>query len=122
MMVAEIENDDDLLSLCTYISENPPNTDHEVKLFDDTEDSNWPREIRIEPVNISQEVGNWCLKLQNTGLVVQDVVTNFFDYKVDTENQIDIPGKRTTYVWMLRFQPEVLELKRIVESLRAPLT
>jgi hypothetical protein len=120
MMVAETLNDDDLLSLCTYLSENPPKTNHEVRLFDDTDDSNWRREMRIGRVNISEEVGNWCLKLQNTGLVVQDVITHSRDYEVDTERHIDIPGTFTTYVWMLRFQPGVLELKSIVESLRAP--
>ena len=119
LMVAETLNDDDLLSLCTYLSENPPNTNDEVRMFDDTNNSNWRREMSIGPVNIGDEVGNWCLKLQNTGLVVQDVVTQSQDYEVDTERHIDIPGTLTTYVWMLRFQPEVLELKRIVESLRA---
>jgi hypothetical protein len=119
MLAAEILNDEDLLSLCTYLCEHPPNKSHEVELFDDTDDSNWRREIRIGPVNIGEEAGNWCLKLQNTGLVMQDVVTTSRDYDVDSERHIDIPGTLTTYVWMLRFQPEVFELKSIIEGLTA---
>ena len=119
MLAAETLSDEDFLSLCTYLSEHPPNKKHEVELYDDTEDSNWRREMRIGPVNISEEVGNWCLKLQNTGLVMQDVVAKTRDYEVDSERHIDIPATLTTYDWVLRFQPEVLELKRIIESLGA---
>jgi hypothetical protein len=59
-----------------------------VKLCEEADDSNWRRRIRIGPFNISEEVGNWCLKLQNVGLVVQDVVTHSRDYEVDSESHI----------------------------------
>jgi hypothetical protein len=114
MMAAEILNDDDLLSFCAYVSEHPPDRNYEVKIHEESDDSSWRRDISIGPLEIS----NWCLKLQNIGLVVQDVVTRSWDYGVDPENHVDVPGTATKYTWILRFQEEVLELKGIIESLR----
>ena len=92
LLAAALLNDHELLSLCTYLSEHPLDRNHELKLADDADNSNWRREMRIGPVNLGGEVGNWCLKLQSTGLVVQDVVTKSRDYDVDSERYIDIPG------------------------------
>lgn len=120
LLTAEALSDYDFRALCTFLSEHPPDKNDEVKLFDDTDDSNaFNREMRIGPVNLGEQVGNWSLKLQSTGLLAQDVVTKVEYYSRDPERHIDEDGTITTYTWMLRFQPEALELKRIVEGLRS---
>jgi hypothetical protein len=118
MLSAEILNDRDVVSFCIYLSEHPLDKGYELKLFDAADESNaLHRAMRIGPVNVAEEVGNWCLKLQSTGLVVQDVATEARHYRADLESHIDTSGTITTYVWLLRFRPEVLELKSIIEGL-----
>jgi hypothetical protein len=108
MLAAEMLNDHDFASLCTYLSIHPLDKKYDVMLSGIKDSPNWRYEISIGQANLGEEVGNWCLKLQTIGLVVQDVVTR----------QMDRPGTITSYVRMLRFQPEVLELKSIIEGLR----
>jgi len=104
------------VSLCTYLSEHPLDKCHELKLTDQT--ANWPGDTNIGPLNLGEWVGNWCLKLQTNGLVVQDIASESRHYRADPEAHIDEPGISVTYTWTLWFQPEVLELKRIIEGLR----
>jgi hypothetical protein len=118
MLTAEVLNDQDFNSLCTYLSQRPPDKNYEVMLSGIKDSPEWRFEIRIGQVNLGEEVGNWCLKLQTIGLVVQDVMTKSADYEVNSEMHIDIPSTVTSYVRKLRFQPEVLELKSIIEGLR----
>jgi hypothetical protein len=120
LMVAESFGDQDLIGLADYLSTHALKN-YEVDLGHDTEDSNYfgsSQTSRIGPMNLGEEVGNWCLKLANCGLVVQDIVKESSRYSEDSERHIDEPGTSTTYTWKLVFQSEVLELKKINEQLR----
>jgi hypothetical protein len=120
LMVAESFGDQDLIGLADYLSTHALKN-YEVDLGHDTEDSNYfgsSQTSRIGPMNLGEEVGNWCLKLANCGLVVQDIVKESSRYSEDSERHIDEPGTSTTYTWKLVFQSEVLELKKIIEQLR----
>lgn len=119
LMVAETFGDNDLMELADYLSSHPL-TDYELELGHDTEDSNWiyGNKIGIGPINLGENVGNWCLKLANCGLVTQDIVKQSENYEEDSERHVDQDGTLTTYTWKLVFQTEILELKGIIEGLR----
>lgn len=118
LMAAEMLSDMDLIEFSNYLSKYSP-VNLEVELLEETEDSNWRKgSIALGPVNIGEYVGNWCLKMANCGLVVNDLVRKSIDYDVDDDAHVDEPGTLTTYTWKLRFQPEVLDLKGIIDSLR----
>lgn len=95
---------------------------HRIRMFSEEEDSNWLSfggPVSVSPVNLGEHVGNWCLKLAACGLVSQDIDKKATRYAEDSERHIDQDGILTTYTWELVFQPEVLDLKGIVEGLRA---
>lgn len=120
LMVAESLGDQDLIGMTDYLSTHALKN-YEVDLGHDTENSNYwgsSQINRIGPMNLGEEVGNWCLKLANCGLVVQDIAKESASYNEDSDRHIDEPGILTTYTWKLVFQPEVLELKNIIEQLR----
>ena len=122
-MVAEALGDQDLTDMADYLSTHALKN-YEVDLGSDTENSNYwgsSQTNRIGPMNLGNEVGNWCLKLANCGLVVQDIEKESENYQEDSERHIDEPGTLTTYTWKLVFQPEILELKNIIEDLRSSL-
>lgn len=117
LMVAETFNDRDLIEFSEYLSKHSLKN-CEVDLCKDTEDSNWDNAVTIGPINLGENVGNWCLKLVNCGLATQDIAKHSESYKEDSERHIDQDGTLTTYTWKLVFQAEVLELKTIIEGLR----
>jgi hypothetical protein len=120
LMVAEALGDKDLTDFADYLSQHSLNK-YEIDLGHDTENSNYrgaSQTTRIGPMNLGEEVGNWCVKLVNCGLVVQDIAKESRSYREDSERHIDEPGILTTYTWKLVFQPEILELKSIIEELR----
>lgn len=119
LMAAESLGDNEFEDLSAYLTETPPKN-FEVELWSDNEDSNWSGQVAITPTNLAEYVGNWCMKLANIGLVTQDIVKSSKDYTPNGESHSMDPGTLTTYVCSLRLQPEVLELKRIIDSLKAP--
>jgi hypothetical protein len=124
LMVAESFGDQDLIDLADYLSTHALKN-YEIDLGRDTEDLNYwgsSHTSRIGPMNLGEEVGNWCLKLANCGLVVQDIAKESLKYREDSEHHIDEPGTLPTYTWKLVFQSEVLELKKIIEQLKTSLS
>jgi hypothetical protein len=125
LIVAETFGDKDLTDFADYLTQHPL-IDNEAKLFDESEE--WLAEQKpfsISSINLSEYVGNWCLKLVNCGLVVQDIVKGVEYYSFDSDGRViergrDSYGTVTTYTWKLVFRPEVLDLKNIIEGLRSP--
>ena len=100
----------------TYFSKNDFDNG-EIEIHREACDSNWQSPIAIGPVNFGEFVGNWCLKLSNCGLVVQDLVQETRDYDEDSERHINEPGTLAIYIWKLRFEAEVFELASLVDNL-----
>jgi len=116
LMAAESLSDSELINMSTYFSENDFESG-EIELYRESRDSNCQSPIATGPVNLGESVGNWCFKLGNCGLVVQDLVQETQDYSEDSERYIDEPGTLTIYIWKLRFEEEVFELASLVDNL-----
>ncbi len=117
LLVAEMMNDAEMCSSALFLMKNEGKNNIEIQK--EIEDSNWPKTIQLSPVNIGRDVGNWCLKLANCGLVSCELTKRMFDYNEDSEIHIDIPGTIIEYSWQLYFEPEVFELTRIINELKA---
>lgn len=115
-MAAESLSDSELMNMYTYFSEN--NFDNgEIEIHRKNRDSNWSSPISTGPVNLGEFVGNWCLKLHNCGLVVQDLVLETQNYEIDSERYVDEPGTLAIYIWKLRFEAKVFELASLIGNL-----
>ncbi len=128
-LVAEELSDDELLEFAKNIlewSQRASSKDKEIcynygcleyRWWQERIDSNsWFRgsDVSIAPLNFTEAIGKWALKLKNIGVLVEDIKERQWDYEADCERKVDMPGTIREISWYLYIDEDFSLLAEII--------
>lgn len=131
LQAAENLSDEDLLELAQFLRwqqerANDENVKHVktdlngdvlVEWHNQQFDSNWRKDsdITLSPLNLAEELGTWAARAESYGIISGQVVERQWDYRADSDRNIDEDGSVREISWVIRGRSEYFRLVELIE-------